>query len=388
MELRGNWRIPTEILAGAGRVSELPARVRNAGIARVLIVTDPGVAGLPFFAGIVASFETAGIATAVFKDLHPDPLAEDVAAGAAAYKAHDAQAVIAVGGGSGLDCGKSIALAVSTSRPLWDFEITLPTPALDAPLPPIFAVPTTAGTGSEVGRATVVIDTAKRRKYILLHAQMLPRLVVLDPELTYGLPAFVTAWTGMDALAHSLEAYYATFYHPIADGIALEGMRLVKENLITAVNEPKNPEARMNMLAAASMGATAFQKALGAIHSLSHPIGARFHAHHGLTNAVLMPYVLAFNRPVVEAKIARAAQALGIENGFDGFLHWVLELRTSLNIPHTLEGLKVTPEALEELAEEAVLDPNTPDNPRVADKADYLRILQAAMAGHLAGLEA
>ncbi|MBB5372602.1 iron-containing alcohol dehydrogenase [Acidocella aromatica] len=387
MELRGNWRIPTEILAGAGRVAELPARVRSAGIARVLIVTDPGVAGLPFFTGIVESFEKAGIATAVFKDLHPDPLAEDVAAGAAAYKAHGAQAVIAVGGGSGLDCGKSIALAVSTSRPLWDFEITLPTPAVDAPLPPIFAVPTTAGTGSEVGRATVVIDTAKRRKYILLHAQMLPRLVVLDPELTYGLPAFVTAWTGMDALAHSLEAYYATFYHPIADGIALEGMRLVKENLLTAVNEPKNPEARMNMLAAASMGATAFQKALGAIHSLSHPIGARFHAHHGLTNAVLMPYVLAFNRPVVEAKIARAAQALGIENGFDGFLNWVLELRTALNIPHTLEGLKVTPEALKELAEEAVLDPNTPDNPRVADKADYLRILQAAMAGNLAGLE-
>lgn len=387
MELRGNWRIPTEILAGAGRIAELPARVRDAGIARVLIVTDPGVAGLPFFAGIVESFEKAGIATAVFKDLHPDPLAEDVAAGAVAYKAHQAQAVIAVGGGSGLDCGKSIALAVSTSRPLWDFEITLPTPALDAPLPPIFAVPTTAGTGSEVGRATVVIDTAKRRKYILLHAQMLPRLVVLDPELTYGLPPFVTAWTGMDALAHSLEAYYATFYHPIADGIALEGMRLVKENLITAVNEPKNPEARMNMLAAASMGATAFQKALGAIHSLSHPIGARFHAHHGLTNAVLMPYVLAFNRPVVEAKIARAARALGIENGFDGFLNWVLELRTALNIPHTLEGLKVTPEALEELAEEAVLDPNTPDNPRVANKADYLRILQAAMAGNLAGQE-
>jgi alcohol dehydrogenase class IV len=387
MELRGNWRIPTEILAGTGRVAELPARVRDAGIARVLIVTDPGVAGLPFFAGIVESFEKAGIATAVFKDLHPDPLAEDVAAGAAAYKAHNAQAVIAVGGGSGLDCGKSIALAVSTSRPLWDFEITLPTPAVDTPLPPIFAVPTTAGTGSEVGRATVVIDTTKRRKYILLHAQMLPRLVVLDPELTYGLPAFVTAWTGMDALAHSLEAYYATFYHPIADGIALEGMRLVKENLVTAVNEPKNPEARMNMLAAASMGATAFQKALGAIHALSHPIGARFHAHHGLTNAVLMPYVLAFNRPVVEAKITRAAQALGIGNGFDGFLNWVLELRTALNIPHTLEGLKVTPEALEELAEEAVLDPNTPDNPRVADKADYLRILQAAMAGNLAGLE-
>jgi alcohol dehydrogenase class IV len=388
MELRGNWRIPTEILAGAGRIAELPGRVQRAGISRALIVTDPGVAKLPFFAGIVDSFAKTGIEVAVFHDLHPDPLAEDVAAGAAAYKAHQAQAVVAVGGGSGLDCGKSIALAVSTSRPLWDFEITKSTPALDAPLPPIFAVPTTAGTGSEVGRATVVIDTAQRRKYILLHAQMLPGLVILDPELTYGLPAMITAWTGMDALAHSLEAYYADYYHPIADGIALEGMRLVKENLLTAVNEPRNTAARMNMLAAASMGATAFQKALGAIHALSHPIGARFHAHHGLTNAVLMPYVLAFNRPAVEAKIARAAQALDIANGFDGFLRWVLELREKLNIPHTLEGLKVPPEALAELAAEAVADPNTPDNPRVASAEDYLRILKAAMAGNLAGLEA
>lgn len=386
MELRGNWRIPTEILAGAGRIAELPGRVAAIGAKRVLVVTDPGVAGHEFFTNIVASLQEAGIAAAVFKDLHPDPQAADVAAGAAAYRAHSAEAIIAVGGGSGLDCGKSIGLAVATSRPLWDFEITLPTPELDRSIPPIFAVPTTAGTGSEVGRATVVIDTEKRRKYILLHAQMLPRLVILDPELTYGLPPFITAWTGMDALAHSLEAFYGPFYHPIADGIAIEGMRLVKENLVTAVNEPRNTEARMNMLAAASMGATAFQKALGAIHSLSHPIGARFHAHHGLTNAVLMPYVLAFNRPFIEAKIAYAAQALGIPNGFDGFLNWVLELRAELNIPHTIDALKVTPDALEDLAAEAVADPNTPDNPRPATQADMLRILQAAMAGTLSGL--
>ncbi|WP_297494042.1 iron-containing alcohol dehydrogenase [Acidocella sp.] len=386
MELRGNWRIPTEILAGPGRLAELPGRVRAAGLSRVLVVTDPGVAGLPFFASLIAALEQAGIATAVFKDVHPDPQLADVLAGAAAYKAHGGEGIIAIGGGSGLDCGKSIGLATATSRPLWDFEITLATPALDGTIPPIFAVPTTAGTGSEVGRATVVIDTEKRRKFILLHAQMLPHLVILDPELTYGLPAFITAWTGMDALAHSLEAYYGDFYHPIADGIALEGMRLVKENLLLAVNEPRNTAARMNMQVAASMGATAFQKALGAIHSLSHPIGARFHAHHGLTNAVLMPYVLAFNRPFIEARIARAAQALGIANGFDGFLSWVLELRAALNIPHTIDALKVTPDALEDLAAEAVADPNTPDNPRPATQADMLRILQAAMAGTLTGL--
>lgn len=386
MELRGNWRIPTEILAGAGRIAELPARVRAAGISRVLVVTDPGVAGLPFLAAILSGLEAEGISPALFKDLHPDPQAGDVLAGAAAYKAHQAEAIVAIGGGSGLDCGKSIGLAVSTARPLWGFEITLAAPELDHPIPPIFAVPTTAGTGSEVGRAAVVTDTEKRRKYILLHAQMLPRLVILDPELTYGLPAFITAWTGMDALAHCLEAFYGPFYHPIADGIAIEGMRLVKENLVLAMNEPKNTAARMNMQAAASMGATAFQKALGAIHSLSHPIGARFHAHHGLTNAVLMPYVLAFNRPFIEAKIAYAAQALGIPDGFDGFLAWIIGLRAELNIPHTLDALKVTPDALEELAAEAFADPNTPDNPRPASAADMLRILQAAMAGTLGGL--
>lgn len=388
MELRGNWRIPTEILAGAGRISELPQKVKEAGLAKLLLVTDPGVASLPFCAAIRSSLEQAGIETALFKDVHPDPRAEDVLAGAAVYRFFGAEGILAVGGGSGLDCGKSIGLAVSTSRPLWDFEITLPTPPLDRPIPPIFAVPTTAGTGSEVGRATVIIDVQKQRKFILLHAQMLPRLVVLDPELTVGLPPTITAWTGMDALAHSLEAYYASFYHPIADGIALEGMRLIKENLPIAVRDPQNITARMNMLTAASMGATAFQKALGAIHSLSHPIGARFHAHHGLTNAVLMPYVLAFNRPVIEEKMAHAARVLGLEPTYDGFLNWVLELRKAIGIPHTLEALKIAPEALEELALEAVADPNTPDNPRPAKQADMLRILKAAMAGDFRTLSA
>jgi len=386
MELRGNWRIPTEILAGAGRISELPQKIKEAGLKKLLIVTDLGVANLPFCAAIRSSLEDAGIATALFKDVHPDPVAEDVLAGAEVYNAFGAEGIMAIGGGSGLDGGKSIGLAVSTSRPLWDFEITLPTPPLDRPIPPIFAVPTTAGTGSEVGRATVVTDVKKQRKFILLHAQMLPRLVVLDPELTYGLPPTITAWTGMDALAHALEAYYANVYHPVADGIALEGMRLVKENLLLAVAEPRNTNARMNMLAAASMGATAFQKALGAIHSLSHPIGARFHAHHGLTNAVLMPYVLAFNRPVIENKMGHAARVLGLDPTFDAFLAWVLELRTALGIPHTLEGLKVPPGALEALAAEAVADPNTPDNPRPATQADMLRILKAAMAGDVEAL--
>jgi alcohol dehydrogenase class IV len=387
MEQRGNWRIPTEILAGPGRIAELPGRVRDYGLKRVLLVTDPGVAALPFLAGIVKSLESEGIAVALFKDVHPDPLAADVAAGAAAYRAHEAQGLIAVGGGSGLDCGKSIALAVSTSRPLWDFEITLAAPALDAPIPPIFAVPTTAGTGSEVGRATVITDLEKGRKIILLHPQMLPKLVILDPELTFGLPATFTAWTGMDALAHNLEAFCVPAWHPVADGIAVEGMRLVKQSLRAATTEPRNLAARSDMLAAAAMGATAFQKGLGAIHSLSHPIGAKFHAHHGLTNAVLMPYVLAYNRPAIEDSLGRAARGIGLD-GFDGFLAWVLRLRADLNIPHGIAGLKVTEDSLDWLASEAFADPNTPDNPRAADTAAMRRILAAAMAGSLEGLEA
>lgn len=384
--LQGSWRIPTEILAGPGRVAELPGRVRDIGVARALIVTDPGVAALPFFAGILASLEKENIAVAVFSGVHPDPVADDVFAGLRAFIAHEAEMVIAIGGGSGLDCGKSVALAAATARPLWDFEITLPTPELDRPVPPVFAIPTTAGTGSEVGRAAVLTDAALGRKIILLHPQMLPRLVILDAELTFGLPAALTAWTGMDALAHNLEAFCVPAWHPMADGIAVEGMRLVKDALVTAVTEPGNVDARSRMLAAATMGATAFQKGLGAIHSLSHPIGAKFHSHHGLTNAVLMPYVLAYNRPEVEHRIAEVARSLGIAGGFDGFLTWVLELRGRLGIPHTIAGLQVTEDSLDFLAREAFLDPNTPDNPRPADAAAMRKILAAALHGRLEAL--
>jgi alcohol dehydrogenase class IV len=381
MDLSGSWRIPTTVLAGPGRISELFGHVRDLGLSRALIVTDPGVAALAFFPAILAAAEKHQISASVFKDVHPDPVEADVHAGLAAYNAHEAQMVIAIGGGSALDCGKSIALATATTSPLWDFEITLTPPPLDRPIPPIFAVPTTAGTGSEVGRATVITNTQASRKIILLHASMQPKLVILDPELTFGLPAALTAWTGMDALAHNLEAFCVKAWNPMCDGIAVEGMRLIKDSLTTATNSPRDVEARGKMLAAAAMGATAFQKGLGAIHSLSHPIGAKFHAHHGLTNAVLMPYVLAYNRPAIEDGIALVAQSLGIPNGFDGFMQWVLDLREALKIPHTIASLKVTEDALDHLAAEAFLDPNTGDNPRPADEAAMRGMLQAAFAG-------
>ncbi len=385
MDLTGNWRFPTNILSGPGQVDQLAGRVRDLRVKRALIVTDAGVAALPFMAGIVASLEAEGIKTAIFKDVHPDPVLDDVLAGLRAFEAHEAEMVIAIGGGSGLDCGKSIALATATSRPLWEFEITKTLPKLDRTIPPIFAIPTTAGTGSEVGRATVITDTEAGRKIILLHPGMLPRLVILDPELTFGLPATLTAWTGMDALAHNLEAYCVKAYHPMADGIAVEGMRLIKTSLVTAAREPRDIIARSHMLSAAAMGATAFNKGLGAIHSLSHPIGARFHSHHGLTNGVLMPYVLAYNRPAIETGIGIVAQSLGLD-GFDGFLDWVLALREQLGIPHSIGALKVTAESFDHLAAEAFIDPNTPDNPRTADTAAMRKILAAALAGSLDGL--
>lgn len=385
-DLRGTWRFPTEVLAGPGRIAEMAGRARDLGVKRALIVSDAQIAQLPFFAPIEAGFAAEGIATARFTGTHPDPLEGDVRAGVEAFRAHEAEMIVAIGGGSALDCGKTIALAAATRRPLWDFEITLATPATDSAIVPIFAVPTTAGTGSEVGRATVITNQAEARKVILLHPDMLPRLVVLDAELTVGLPANLTAWTGMDALAHNLEAYCLDAWHPMADGVAIEGMRLIHGALVTASTDGRDLAARGRMLAAASMGATAFQKGLGAIHSLSHPIGAHCHAHHGLTNAVLMPYVLEFNRPAIETKMDDVARCLGLQGGFEGFRDWVIELRRTLKIPATIDALGVKPEMLDQLAEEAVRDPNTPDNPRQADAAAMRRILTAAMAGTLDGL--
>lgn len=388
MAFAGNWRFPTEILAGRGKITELAGRARDLGVRRALVVSDPQVARLPFFAPLIRSLEAEGIAAVPFTGTHPDPLEADVTAGLTAFHAHEAELVIAIGGGSALDCGKAIALAAATDRTLWDFEIIHAPPALDRAAVPIFAVPTTAGTGSEVGRAAVITDLQAARKVILLHPAMLPRLVVLDPELTVGLPAKLTAWTGMDALAHNLEAYCVDVWHPMADGIAIEAMRMIRDALPAATETGTDLAARSTMLAAASMGATAFQKGLGAIHSLSHPIGVHCHAHHGLTNAVLMPYVLEYNRPAIEARIAHVARYLGIDGGFDGFRDWIIALRERLGIPPALGALGATQPMLDQLAEEAFRDPNTPDNPRPADTAAMRRILDAAMAGRLNGLSA
>jgi alcohol dehydrogenase class IV len=377
-----NWNYPTAIRFGAGRVAELAEACRALAIGRPLLVTDPALAGMAMVREALAA-TGAGL----FCAIHPNPVGGDVEAGIAAWRAGGHDGIIAFGGGSALDVGKVVAFMSGQSRPLWDFEDQADwwSRADPAGIAPVVAVPTTAGTGSEVGRAGVILDERAGVKKIIFHPGMLPAIVILDPELTLGLPPNVTAATGMDALSHCLEAYCAPGFHPMADGIAAEGMKLIREWLPRAVADGADLDARGHMLAAAAMGATAFQKGLGGMHALSHPIGALKHNHHGLTNAVLMPYLLAFNRSAIEDRLARLAGYIGLEDAsFDGFLAWVIELRQSLGIPHRLSDLGVSDADLDRLAAMAEADPSAAGNPRPFDAAAARAVLEAAVAGRLA----
>jgi alcohol dehydrogenase class IV len=385
MQLRGNWNYPTSVRFGAGRIAELAEAARAAGMPRPLLVTDPLLAKLPMIAGAMDALAGAGIAAKLFSDIRPNPVEANIAAGVAAFKAGDHDGVIAFGGGSGLDAGKLIAFMHGQTRPVWDFEDVADwwTRADASAIAPIVAVPTTAGTGSEVGRAAVVTNEATHSKRIIFHPGMMPKVTICDPELTVGMPRIITAGTGMDAFSHCLEAYCGPFYHPLADGIAIEGIRLVKENLARAVKDGRDLDARANMMAAAAMGATAFQKALGAIHALSHPVGALHDTHHGLTNGVFMPYVLKFNRAAIEDKVERLAVYLGLPASFDAFLDWVLMLREEIGVPPTLEGLNVTAAHVAEIARMAPDDPTAGGNPVPLDAAGARRIFGAALTGRL-----
>lgn len=384
--LTRNWNYPTSVRFGVGRIAELPAICREAGMRRPLLVTDPGLRALPMVTGALAALKAAGLGEAVFSHIQPNPVGRNVDDGVAAFRAGGCDGVIAFGGGSALDVGKTIALMSGQTRPLWDFEDREDwwTRVNAAGVAPTIAVPTTAGTGSEVGRAAVILDEATHLKKIIFHPRMMPVVVISDPALTAGLPPRITAATGMDALAHCLEAYCAPGFHPLADGVALEGMRLVKEWLPVAVKDGANLVARAHMLAAASMGATAFQKGLGAIHSLSHPVGARFNSHHGETNGVVMPYVLAFNRPAIEDKLTRLSAYLGLPDpGFEAFQRWVLALREEIGIPHTLAALGVEESHVDTLVPEAVDDPSTGGNPVPAGAAQMRQMYLAAIRGTL-----
>jgi len=380
-----NWNYPTAVRFGEGRSEQLPTMCRDLGMSRPLFVTDPGLAGLPTTTRLVDHVRAAGLGVEVFSDVKGNPTGANVEAGVAAYKRGRHDGVIALGGGSALDVGKAIALMAGQDRPMWDFEDVGDnwTRVNVAGVAKTIAIPTTAGTGSEVGRSSVITHEGEHRKVIIFHPSMMPAIALCDPTLSVGLPPHLTAATGMDALSHCLEAYCANGFHPQADGIGLEGMRLVREHLQAAFDDGANIEARGQMLAASLMGATAFQKGLGAMHAMSHPIGAQIGAHHGLTNAVVMPYVLAFNRRRIEDRLARAAAYLDLGLGFDAFLAWVIELRASLGIPNTLRSLNVTEAHIEALAAAAVVDPAGGGNPIAMDEEGYRVLFAAALSGDL-----
>ncbi len=365
MTLVGNWSYPTAIKFGAGRIKELPEACTAAGMSKPLLITDKGLADLPITTATLDIMEAAGLGRGLFSEVDPNPNEKNLKAGVAAYNAGGHDGVIAFGGGSGLDLGKMVAFMCGQTRPVWDFEDIGDwwTRADADAIAPIIAVPTTAGTGSEVGRASVITNSETHAKKIIFHPKVLPTVVICDPELTVGMPKFITAGTGLDAFAHCVEAYSSPHYHPMSQGIALEGMRLVKDYLPRAYADGTDIEARAQMMSAAAMGATAFQKGLGAIHAMSHPIGAMFNTHHGTTNAVCMPTVLDFNAPAIADRFQQTAAYLGIDGGFDGFRAFVQEFNDSLGIPRKLSDLDVTEVSIPELVKGAIIDPSCGGNP-------------------------
>jgi alcohol dehydrogenase class IV len=381
-ELFGNWNYPTTIWAGPGRIAELAVACARAGTKRPLLVTDEGLVDTPMIKNALAALKDA----ALFGAVRGNPASSHVEAGLRAYRAGGHDGVVAFGGGSALDAGKVVAFMSGQSRPLWDFEDIGDwwTRADPAGIAPVVAVPTTAGTGSEVGRAGVILNEETHQKKIIFHPQMMPRIVILDAELTVGLPRAVTAATGIDAFVHCFEAFCAPGFHPLADGVALEGMRLIHRFLPRACADGRDIEARAQMLAAASMGATAFQKGLGGVHAIAHPVGSWFNTHHGLTNAVILPYVMRHNRHAIADKADIISRALNLPTrGFDGFLAWVLDMRRDLGIPHSLTHLGVSADKAAIIGREAALDPSAGGNPIPIDAAALERIFRAAVDGDL-----
>ena len=384
--MKSNWNYPTTVWVGENRVKELIVACTQVKIKNPLFVTDNDLANLPMVQNIILQLKSKFKNLNVFTQFSGNPNGENVEEGVKKYNQYKSDGVIALGGGSALDVGKAIAFMCSQTRSIWDFEDVGDNweRANENKIAPIIAVPTTAGTGSETGRASAIINKKIGIKKIIFHPKILPSIVILDPCLTIDLPPRLTAATGMDALAHNLEAFCAPGFHPMADGIALEGIRLVKNSLLTAVKDGKNITARLEMLVAASMGSTAFQKGLGAIHSLSHPVNAQFNVHHGLSNAIFMPYVLTFNKDAIVDKIILICNYLNIEKSFDGFIDWIIKLRKDLNIPHKLsEILDEKKFDLDKLSQMALDDPSTGGNPKKLSKSDMKIMYEYSLSGKL-----
>ena len=381
-----NWNYPTTMWVGENRINDIAIACESLGITKPLLVTDKGLAKTDIVKNTLSILKDKNLTTQLYSNVIGNPTGKNVKEGVESFKKNNCNGVIAFGGGSGLDVGKAVAFMSGQTLPIWDFEDVGDnwTKANADKIAPIIAVPTTAGTGSETGRASVILNEETGVKNIIFHPKFLPSIVILDPVLTIGLPPKLTAATGMDALAHNLEAYCAPGYHPMADGIALEGMRLINKWLIEAVNNGSNLEARMNMITAASMGSTAFQKGLGAIHSLSHPVNAQFNIHHGLSNAIFMPYVLTFNKKFIEKKIISICDYLDLEKNFEAFLNWILDLRKELKIPHKLsEVVDENKINLKQLSEMALEDPSTATNPKKMTIDDMKILYQHSISGEL-----
>ena len=384
---KNNWNYPTTMWVGENRINDISLACKGLKINKPLLVTDKGLAQSDMVKNTLSILKDDDISAALYSNVIGNPTGTNVNEGVNNFKKNNCDGVIAFGGGSGLDVGKAVAFMSGQTLPIWDFEDVGDnwTKANSDKIAPIIAVPTTAGTGSETGRASVILNEKTGVKNIIFHPKFLPSIVILDPVLTVGLPPKMTAATGMDALAHNLEAYCAPGYHPMADGIALEGMRLINKWLIEAVQNGSNLEARMNMLTAASMGSTAFQKGLGGIHSLSHPVNALNNVHHGLSNAIFMPYVLTFNRNAIEEKIIQICDYLELEDRtFNGFINWILKLRKDLNMPHKLsEVIDEKDLKLDRLSKMALEDPSTGGNPKKLTEADMKVMYQHSMSGIL-----
>ena len=380
-----NWNYPTPIWFGLNRTAEIKLALKELSISRPLIVTDPQFSENENFKKMIEHLSKESIQFSIFTDIKGNPTGKNVSDGVLKFNADANDGVIAIGGGSALDAGKAIAFMSKQKENLWFFEDVGDnwTKAIIKDMPKVIAIPTTAGTGSETGRASLIVDEDTYTKKIIFHPSILPDLVILDPELTISLPAHLTAATGMDALAHCLEAYCSEAYHPMAHGIAVEGVRIIKNNLVDAFKDPKNLFARSQMLVSSPMGSTAFQKGLGAIHSLSHPINAIHDLHHGLTNAIFMPYVIKFNQSVIEEKMERLSKYIELKNqSFDGFLEWILDLRKQLLIPHTLKELNVKFD-FDKLSKMALVDPSTPTNPIVLNQEDMKVLYLNSYEGNL-----
>ena len=380
-----DWSFPVPIAYGPGRLKEIAGFCRDAGMSRPLVVTDRGSAALPFLADLMRLLSEGGLHAALYSEISPNPRDDEIAGGRAMFRDGGHDGIIAIGGGSGMDGGKAIALTATNDIDLWafEFEQTPPDMSAHAPFPPLITIPTTAGTGAETESTAMITDTAKGMKWCIWHAELKPALALLDPEITLGLPPHLTAWTGADALVHAIEAYCVPGFHPLCDGVALEGLRLVARWLPVAVAEPGNLQARGAMLAGSCLAGVAFLKGLGMVHAVSHMVGAEYDTQHGLTNAVLLPSVLRFNAGHIEDKVTPMAQAMGLtETGFDAVHAHICALLDDIGIPKTLADIGVSEDCAARIAAKALQDSAAGTNPRPASAAEVeALVLEAIRTG-------